>query len=521
MHHDDTTRPTSEEDFAPANARVPWTPEQVGAWVRDHLEDLGLGINDDLDLAKRQKERALRTITQSLRELPSSISPHDLSKARWGLIFASSGAQSQILPYLQPLIALRRQQLGEEVPTYVRPSGQSGINFLKKYGETLGTIRPQKLPYYLLIVADPYDIPFEFQYQLSLSRAVGRIWFPELGDFKSYAEAVRKAETEGVERPRQARFFSTEHDETTTILGKELVNPLHLVLKENFPTWQTMTYRGRAASKRRLQSLLGGSQTPGLLLVACHGKSYSDLAFEEQRKLRGALLCHPSEHNEAEILTADDLDTETPNLHGLISFFFSCHGIGTPTFDNFPQAKEGAQPETALRADPDLLAERPFLSRLPVEMLRRGTLAVVGHIDRGWTTSFVWSFGKNDLNTTASLEDSLSLLVRGHRLGHAMRPLNRRYSQLATRLSHTFERMRNGFENNLDLAQLGFDWTAVNDARNLIVLGDPAVYLLGKRQVETTVRLDPELVKRIERQLGRTQADLETWVHRVLSRQVR
>lgn len=65
-----------------------------------------------------------------------------------------------------------------------------------------------------------------------------------------------------------------------------------------------------------------------------------------------------------------------------------------------------------------------------------------------------------------------------------MRPLYRRYTALAAMLAAEIElherdpevRAAPGARRRLE-----FVWTAHNDARNFIVLGDPAVYALGRR----------------------------------------
>ena len=484
------------------------TPEQVGAWLQEMVRTrTAEDLLRDLDLAHLQKRRALRKLDLEHRELPAWINPHDLSKTGWGLI-VPAGKASLLRVHLKPLLNLREKQARKlKILTY-RP-GESGDRFLRRHGETLGTIRPKKVPYYLLIVASPGEIPFSFQYHLSLSHAVGRLWFENPADFKSYAEAVRKAETEEVERPRQTAIFSVENDEVTETLGQTLVNPLRLLLEENFPQWQMVLKRKAQANRDQLQNLLGGGETPGLLLVSCHGRRISREEPEQQKLLQGALVCHSKNPAEKVLFTADDLLENPRDLHGLVSILFSCYGAGTPTLDNFPHTREERGPEAALHTTPYLISKRPFLSRLAVELLRRGALAVVGHIDRGWTTSFVWGRGQQKVSTIYSLEDSLGLMLRGHRLGHALRPLNRRYSQLASRLANLLDLARMG---EPDLRQLGFYWTAVNDARNLIVLGDPAVYLRGQREPEVTLRLERAVLGRLERQAFQARVDVETWI---------
>ena len=100
-----------------------------------------------------------------------------------------------------------------------------------------------------------------------------------------------------------------------------------------------------------------------------------------------------------------------------------------------------------------------------------GALAVVGHVERAWGTSFHWG----SVPQTAVFESSLKRLLSGYPVGAAMEYFNERYAELATYLSRDLEDAR--FGKKIDPLHLSDVWTAHNDARGYAIFGDPAVRL--------------------------------------------
>jgi len=145
----------------------------------------------------------------------------------------------------------------------------------------------------------------------------------------------------------------------------------------------------------------------------------------------------------------------------MIAVLFACFGGGTPAKDEFLPPESGAR---------RTLAAEPFVARLPQAMLTRGAAAVVGHVERAWSWSFQWPGAGRQTNVFQSV---LNALAAGRRVGAAVGYLNSRYAEIAVELNEALRQRRYGLNNDDEVAGL---WTAQTDARNYVVLGDPAVH---------------------------------------------
>lgn len=459
------------------------------------------------------------------RELPAGTDSHNLAETGWGLIIAPAEIDRGVKERLSPLIELRRAQAQADQAnnlfrtlTYKKLKGRDYL--FAEHGDAPGTIDPSALPYYILLIGSPEQIPFDFQYALAINRAVGRLYFDNLNDYTHYAQAVVEAErpkTKPNFRPRKIGLFSVESDETTEVLHSYFIEPLVQELQKRTPDWLTDCRKDRKEDLRAM--LQGGDATPEVLLVTCHGrkKRFGDSEQEEQQ---GALSCSDGTFSAKDL---EDLKPEDRPLNGLVAGLFACYSVGTPAMDNFPKGGFGS-PESK---KPKMIAETEFLARLPSALLARGALAVLGHVDRGWTASFRWIAQQRETDATRSLEDSIVRLLKGHRLGHALRPLYRRYSNIAAHLLPLVEALLNGKTPNE--IETSLYWTAYLDARNYIILGDPAVYAGGPRRYPPVekdespgpdyaqpVYLQGRLARRARAKAREIDLDLNAWVHEIL-----
>ncbi|MEH1819156.1 MAG: CHAT domain-containing protein [Nostoc sp.] len=434
-----------------------------------------------------QLQQLYQKSPENARGLIEGKDPKTLAQAGWGVIFAykyqdSSGYQAQdIREALGELLEHRRRQATQQDSRYYQEyigekayrNEESKQQFLERQGVAPGPVNPEKMPYYLLIVGDPLSIPYQFQYQLDVQYAVGRIYFDTLEEYAQYAHNVVKVETGEVRLPKNIYLFGTHNqdDKATELSAERLVKPLSQWLAHDQPNWSVQTIVGESATKARFSQILSETQTPALLFTATHGVRFPN-NHPLQLQHQGALLCQdwpgPS-HWKGELdpqthyFCADDVDNDA-NLLGLIAFHFACYSAGTPQVDDFT-ARSGAQ-----NTD---IAPYAFVAQLPKRLLSRGALAVVGHIERTWGCSFVWKELEQQLET---FESAFKRLMEGHPVGSALEFFNQRYAELACDLNVELEQIK--YKQSVYDWKIASLWTAKNDARNYAIIGDPAVRLM-------------------------------------------
>lgn len=425
-----------------------------------------------------QIEREIKRIEGAITDhlgAAEGIDTGNIAETGWGVIFAND-ADPAIEEALNPLLSLRRDQATPKNDRFYRvfkggegyQKGETSLAFTSRHGVGPGPVDPAKgIPYYLLIVGSPSDIPYQFQYQLDVQFAVGRIYFETLEEYGDYANNVVAAETGQVKLPRRATFFgpANQQDPATQMSLNHLITPLHNALQTKQPDWQIDLLTAEQATKSQLATLLNNANAPALLFTASHGMEF---AMDDSRQVQhqGALLCQdwpgprrwrkpvPTDF----YFSGDDLESSS-NLLGSISFHFACYGAGTPAFDEF----------AGFQAQQKRIAAAPFMANLPTRLLNQGALAVVGHVERAWGYSFFWPNAGEQLTV---FDSTLKRLMTGLPVGSAVEYFNERYAELATVFSAELDRA----ETN-PTTQLPSIWTAHNDARNYIIIGDPAVRL--------------------------------------------
>lgn len=402
------------------------------------------------------------------------VDANKLESAGWGVVFAQGAPVDELREALSPLLEMRKSQAGA---LYREFSGEDGyfaeetsLDFMTRFGSSPGPVRPEVLPYYLLLVGDTTAIPFDFQYQLDVYHSIGRVFFDTPAEYRAYAEAVVRAETAGAPRGKSIGFFAPRNagDVATRRSSENLARKLAGDLRAAYASWRIEEKIGEAATKPELARMMGGDATPTVLFTASHGVGFPS-GHPLQLRHQGALLCQEwpgplarqAEIPPEQYFSADDV-ADGADVAGTVAFFFACYGNGTPDLDDF--APEGG--------DAGRIAPSPFVARLPMKLLSRGALAVIGHVDRAWGWSFTWPKVGAQIEVFRA---TMERMMEGQTVGFAVDYFNERYAGISTELTSELQKRRRGKMNDTTVAGL---WTANHDARNYTILGDPAVRLV-------------------------------------------
>lgn len=415
--------------------------------------------------------------------LPSYISPSDLSDARWGIIWPPeplTDLEQEHRNALKDLIDHRCQQMGEKEPhEFHYEESWTFDRFLWRVGPGVdtGQIQTEKVPYYLCIVGSPERIPWEFQQYLDGEYAVGRLWFDDPEDCRSYVQcllAYEKTEN-GVPVRRNALFVAPQHpgDPATQSSANYLVKPLHDWVANRktalgFDTSLLMgsTIGGGAFRMNLLQQLARKGPAnepripPALLFTAGHGIEYSPPSVAQYER-QGALLFQewsggpatPSHY-------LSGAQVSGLGLLGVVGFCFACFSAGTPLEEDWVRP--------SLLKRPKEIALKPFVARLPQKLLAHGMIGFIGHVSRTWTYSFLGA--QLASQQIVPFQDTIYQLLSGQCIGHATDLLNEQWARLTVLLDGQLNNTK-----KYSKEQVVATWLARNDFRGYVVLGDPAV----------------------------------------------
>ena len=428
--------------------------------------------------------RALRGETE-MRSfgLPPGVEYKELDQAGWGVIFHEN-APDDVRAALKPLTDRRAQQAGPLFKTLDYKAGEQVRDWYRRNEIRPGSVDPEVIPYYLLIVGPPDGIPFEFQYLLGVDYAVGRVAFSAVDGNRRYAESIAAYETaRTVQNAKQIAYWGTRHlgDGATELSSSLLIDPLANGnpslpgrLKRPLHTefgFERQLQLGDDATKDGLLETLDAKRPPAILFTASHGMVVPS-GRPQQQAVQGALLCQDwpgfGTIKPDHFLAATDVPDDA-NVKGLVAFFFACFGGGTPKLDQF------IRKPSELGSPLPPLAPAPFMAALPQRLLthpKGGALAVIAHIDRAWGYSI--QAPKMSGAQIMPFRSSHGSIMIGDPVGHAVKDqFGGQFAALSTAL---LSALAPGAP-KMDDRDLVTYWLERNDAQNYVTLGDPAVRL--------------------------------------------
>jgi hypothetical protein len=426
------------------------------------------------EVKEKQKAKEIGNLAPD-RDIDST----DVKEAGWGIIYHPD-TPAEVRNQLKKLV----QHRGGKEFEYNPAKHHHGWDFQYEFKQGEGLIDPEKIPYYLLIVGAPEQIPFNFQYELDFQHAVGRLYFDNVNAYENYLNNLFDYENAGQKSPRERRvaIFSPKNpnDEATALSAAELATPLAGALGKAIKlvkpnkamgiVYQTEHLIGQEATKPALLNLLTRKKNPpALVFAAAHGLGFPK-DHPDQKKRQGALVCQewpgPKQWKDEQpipdsmFLAGEHLPEAS--YQGLVVFTFACYSAGTPRQDDFAHFQ--ARP-------PQELTDHPFVAYLPQRLLAHGALAFIGHVERAWDFSFVSPAGHRDVEV---FEKTLRRILSGRPIGDALEDFGQRYLSLAGKVTNLLS-PTNPYEVEPD--KLAQDWMAHNDARAYVLFGDPAARL--------------------------------------------
>ncbi|WP_245815048.1 hypothetical protein [Cystobacter ferrugineus] len=323
---------------------------------------------------------------------------------------------------------------------------------------------------------------------------MGRLAFEQDEDYEAYVSKVLERERQPpTAREARSMFLSVRDGTLALQMGQKfLMTPLVNSLRGerklgHFPASEVIAEELTAASSQRLLELAAQPE-PGVLFTLSHGIGAPLSGWrraEEQRRRQGNMSL-----GEGGELAAEDV-SRCAFMPGGIWFYFACLGAGSPLGSVYQPWLERLVQTKQMREDTLDNVRRtrpvdghPFMAALPQAALAnpRGPLAVISHIDLAWTCGFHNS--RTGQSHTQRFEGAVASLVRGHRAGVALNSLTRSAWQADGALRRQYqadaEAPHSGKAAPVDASARASLWLERHDLTNYLLLGDPAVRILGE-----------------------------------------
>lgn len=405
----------------------------------------------------------------------------DLTRQRWGVIAPEGVVGDQLLEAIAPLIAHRRRQTGadRDVIHRVPPAldQAAALRWYKRVFEPGDAFR-DAIPRYVLILGDLAQVSLELQQIVGATAFVGRLAFETAEQYAAYVAKVLGAEATPPFTPPPLRLHAVDDGTGATSAGRRgLIDPGVRLLRG--AALQVAEFADpEDLGPDRLRAALSADRG-GIFFSVSHGLGAPRRGWssaDEQRRRQGAMSLGERGDLDAERLQGGAL------LPGGLWFMLACFGAGTPTTSAYARWLEQLASSDPRRADPRIALHSlppagspPFIAALPKAALAspRGPLAFIGHVDLAWTYAFRETHEGPVRAHPARFMALLRAAHQGARIGAAFRELYRYFEQTNTELS-TLDPDR------ADPERRGALWMLRQDLGGYVLLGDPAVRLLGR-----------------------------------------
>jgi hypothetical protein len=392
---------------------------------------------------------------------------------------------------IEPLRRARQEEQGGAPPKVYRVPPDMSLLQAMRWKEQVyrdEAVPDEERPAYLLFLGDLDHVSIQLQQVMASDTFVGRLAFPKDEGFEAYAAKVLQWER-GPAREAVARtlFYAAQDGSAATTHGYlRLIKPSVTLCRQSQATG-SFPAREIADVAESMDGSIGSlveraaAAEGSLLFTLSHGLGPPRAGWasaHEQRLLQGALCGGPGEQ-----LVAQDV-AERSFLPGGMWLYYACFSAGTPSRSAYHhwlyRLKKVGEHGDALAPVLAGLSKQPFVAALPQAALAnpRGPLAVIGHIDLAWTSSYQDRDGRSRPSRFTGL---LRGLANGCRAGLGLYALTRFAAELDVSLAHLLdleEEARVARQvGPLDPMEQAHLWMVRQDLSGFVLLGDPAVRL--------------------------------------------
>ncbi len=411
---------------------------------------------------------------------PSKIPSYEdctSSEVGWGLVVADNDdmtirdkADGADLP--DPLRSLLEHRHGiilrhrpENSLDYLRRYTSSGNEYDVKIASPEYGVAEYKIPYYLLLYGDPGAIPWEVQFHLNLSFAVGRLHLTGAA-LASYVDAlIQPIPADG----RAAVIWSVDHgtDDITSLLYDAVASPLANALQRDDDLRAgTRVIHGHGESRASSNALYTAleASNPGLVVTTSHGVVPDNGAGSEL----GLLV----DDDHTIVRPADLLARWQPR--GAIWYAHACCSAGSDGGHSF--AGFLAEGSDAAETFARLAGHAATIAPMATAILSAPSpaRAFVGHVEPTFDLTV------RDQETGAALASGLvdalyRKLYQPFPIGHCLRTWYGQGGAFLDRQASSINDFNNNVANADERALLSR--IAAADHRTLVVIGDPAAAL--------------------------------------------